>query len=72
MTFENITIHQATSEKLKVLDEAITDFNITVAKELPRAIIKRLDFIIVDTVIKRWGRIDILVNNAEITHGSAA
>lgn len=48
MTFENITIHQATNEKLKVLDDAITDFNVSVAKELPRAVIKRLDFIAED------------------------
>lgn len=41
MTFN---ILKATSHELKALDEAITDFNITVASELPRAEIHRLDF----------------------------
>lgn len=34
----------ATPQELKVLDEAITDFNIQVVPELPRAEISRLDF----------------------------
>lgn len=63
MTFENITIHQATNEKLKILDEAITDFNISVAKELPRAIIKRLDFIAEDISGQLIGGIQAMVVN---------
>lgn len=63
MTFENITIHQATSEKLKILDEAITDFNISVAKELPRAIIQRLDFIAADIAGQMIGGIQAMIVN---------
>lgn len=63
MTFENFTIHQATNEKLKVLDEAITDFNISVAKELPRAIIKRLDFIAEDMEGQLIGGIQAMIVN---------
>ena len=37
-------ILQATSQELKTLDQAITDFNIRVAPGLPRAEIHRLDF----------------------------
>jgi len=37
-------IVKAKPSELKSLDEAITDFNITVAPELPRAEIHRLDF----------------------------
>ena len=39
-----ICILKATSRELKTLDQAITDFNIKVAPELPRAEIHRLDF----------------------------
>jgi GNAT superfamily N-acetyltransferase len=37
-------ILKATSQELKTLDQAITDFNIQVATELPKAEIHRLDF----------------------------
>ena len=37
-------ILQATSQELKTLDQALTDFNIQVAPGLPRAEIHRLDF----------------------------
>ena len=37
-------ILKATSQELKTLDQAITDFNIQVASELPRAEIHRLGF----------------------------
>ncbi len=37
-------ILKATSQELKTLDQAITDFNIQVSPELPRAEIHRLDF----------------------------
>lgn len=63
MTFENINIHQATNEKLKILDEALTDFNLSVAKELPRAIIKRLDFIAEDIEGQLVGGIQAMMVN---------
>jgi len=37
-------ISKAKKQELKALEEAITEFNILVAKELPRAKIERLDF----------------------------
>jgi GNAT superfamily N-acetyltransferase len=43
-----MTTHICTAEKedLNALDQAITDYNILVARELPRAEIYRLDFVI--------------------------
>ncbi len=38
------TIRGATNQDIKALDKAITDYNIRIAKELPRAEIMRLDF----------------------------
>ncbi len=37
-------ISPALKSELETMDEAITDFNITIAKELPRAALHRLDF----------------------------
>lgn len=37
-------ISKADKQELKAVEEAITDFNLLVAKELPRAKIERLDF----------------------------
>ncbi len=37
-------IYRAEDKDLKTLDEAITDYNIEIAQELPRAEIHRLDF----------------------------
>lgn len=63
MTFRNIVIHQATNEKLKVLEDAITDYNISAAKELPRAVIKRLDFISEDITGQLIGGIQAMIVN---------
>lgn len=38
-------IQKAKEDDLKTLDQAITDYNIQIAQELPRAKIHRLDFI---------------------------
>lgn len=38
------SIAPATSSELAALEAAITDFNITCAPELPRAVVERLDF----------------------------
>ena len=61
MKFENITFHQATNEQLKILKEANTDFNISVAQELPRAVIKRLDFIAEDIAGQLIGGIQAML-----------
>ena len=45
---EPYRIDQAGKEDLETLDAALTDYNIQVAKELPRAEITRLDFTIKD------------------------
>lgn len=48
MKNKNITISTATRENLEQLDNALADFNIQIAQELPRAIIERLDFVAKD------------------------
>ena len=42
--FFMIDISPASQSELEVIDEAITNFNIAIASELPRAILYRLDF----------------------------
>lgn len=69
MERKTTTILRASAENLKVLDDAITDYNIVSAKELPRAIIQRLDFIAVNSkghliggiqsMMVNWGILEI-------------
>lgn len=63
---------QASPENLKKLDDAITDYNIVSAKELPKAVIQRLDYIVegpdgtliggIQAMMVNWGilQIDLL------------
>lgn len=63
MDKQSSTILKATSENLQTLDDAITDYNIAFAKELPRAIIERLDFIAEDSNGKFTGGIQSMMVN---------
>jgi GNAT superfamily N-acetyltransferase len=44
LTHREIDISPASQSEQEALDEAITDFNISIAPELPRAVLHRLDF----------------------------
>jgi hypothetical protein len=44
LTHIEIDISPASKSEREALDAAITDFNISIAPELPRAILHRLDF----------------------------
>ncbi len=60
---QKIIITEASSENLKQLDDAITDYNIIAAKELPKAVIQRLDFTAQDSDGKLMGGIQAMVVN---------
>jgi GNAT superfamily N-acetyltransferase len=60
---QKITILPTSSENLKRLDDAITDYNIVSAKELPRAVIQRLDFTAEDFDGKLIGGIQAMMVN---------
>lgn len=61
-------IRAAKKREIKTLDEAITDYNICVAKELPRAEINRLDFAVVSAEGKLLGGIQAYRVNWGILH----
>lgn len=61
-------IHHADKQDLKTLNEAITDDNIRVAKELPRAEITRLDFAATSPEGKLLGGIQAYRVNWGILH----
>ncbi|MCE5294448.1 MAG: GNAT family N-acetyltransferase [Chlamydiales bacterium] len=61
-------ITSAETEQLETLSEAITDYNIQVAKELPRAHLERLDFIAHDTQGTLLGGIQAYFVNWGILH----
>ena len=60
---QKIIITEASSENLKRLDDAITDYNIVSAKELPKAVIQRLDFTAEDSDGKLMGGIQAMMVN---------
>ena len=61
-------ISKAEEKDLKSLDQAITDYNIRVARELPRAEIHRLDFAAKDAQKVLWGGIQAYWVNWGILH----
>lgn len=63
MDRQKITILEASAENLKKLESAITDYNIQSVKELPRAVIKRLDFTAVDSDGQLMGGIQAMMVN---------
>jgi GNAT superfamily N-acetyltransferase len=60
---QKIIITEASSENLKKLDDATTDYNIVSAKELPKAVIQRLDFTAEDSDGKLMGGIQAMMVN---------
>ena len=60
---QKIIITEASSDDLKRLDDAITDYNIIVAKELTKAVIQRLDFTAQDSDGKLMGGIQAMMVN---------
>ena len=61
-------IYEAEEKDIKALDIAITDYNIRIAKELPRAEIKRLDFAAKSDEGELWGGIQAYSVNWGILH----
>ena len=61
-------ICKAKEKDLKALNEAITDYNIRIAKELPRAEIERLDFVAKSDEGKLFGGIQAYRVNWGILH----
>ncbi len=61
-------IFKAEKKDLKALDEAITDYNIRIAEELPRAEIERLDFTIKNVKSDLLGGIQAYRVNWGILH----
>jgi len=61
-------ICKAEKKDLKALDDAITDYNIQIAKELPRAEIERLDFAVKNNERQLLGGIQAYRVNWGILH----
>lgn len=66
--YDNLNFQLATAEELKKLDHAITDYNIQLASELPRAEIQRLDFVVKDQENHLLGGIQAYQVNWGILH----
>lgn len=64
----NLLIAPAKAEELAAIDEAITDYNIEAARELPRAVLRRLDFVARDAEGSILGGIQAKAVNWGILH----